>query len=635
MKKISKLYLVIFLFIIGIVGFTPNNNGIVLVAKTSASSKLINNLTIENIENDDSIKVTVKFVEDEVYNKNIADVRKSFLNKNELIELRKNNKKHHKARNKNINNELLLTKKGYIISSYSPFATKYYEHYSEYINDEINILSLAKQKIIEKIYIDSCSNEEESLLANVGLDGSNVSISLESAKELIGVDDDYYFDNKIKIGIIDDGYIDNETNFSSIDLVNLSVNSGNSKHSTAVASIIGGDHGIVHNATLYFHKYTAPDLFTPVETMIDENITLINMSFHVEVGNSGAYDGYSAYIDYVAWCNGICFIAAAGNNSESLAVNNPANGFNVIAVGATDATKTISWFSSWKAPNVPPTDNPNYATNPYYRKPTLVAPGENVIIPNVTDLTAPDGFSGTSFSAPMVTGVVALLIQEFPFLEFKPHLISSVLIAGAETLPGQTETWDPQGGAGFLNYKNCRKVLLDTQNYSYAEFFSTHEENYVLISKEFTSTYQGNCKISLVNNINSGITTPSDELIDIYNSAFYFKIYKNDELICNTIPNQNIYLYDLQIEQNCDYKIEVLSTGFKINPYVEYVSLSIFKQHTNHMYTYSYQWINTSQHIAYCVCGEAIHASHFVKNNSSKCVWCGGTANSLIGGLST
>ena len=65
-------------------------------------------------------------------------------------------------------------------------------------------------------------------------------------------------------------------------------------------------------------------------------------------------------------------------------------GFNVITVGSTDGEKNVAYNSCWKVPNVDEINDPDATTNYYYLKPTLVAPGENIVIPNVYD----DGING-------------------------------------------------------------------------------------------------------------------------------------------------------------------------------------------------------------------------------------------------
>ena len=101
--------------------------------------------------------------------------------------------------------------------------------------------------------------------------------------------------------------------------------------------------------------------------------------------------------------SGIAMVAAAGNSGPaSNTSESPANYPEVLAVGATDQTDLITDFSS-RGPS--PCDDALY--------PDLVAPG--------VGLTTTNAFSseyatvaGTSFSAPQVSGILALLMEAFP-----------------------------------------------------------------------------------------------------------------------------------------------------------------------------------------------------------------------------
>src|SRR6185436_7765168 len=114
----------------------------------------------------------------------------------------------------------------------------------------------------------------------------------------------------------------------------------------------------------------------------DNGARVISMS--LQVPSSPAID---AAIQYAHDVRGACLVAAAGNAAGP--VNYPANQSRVIAVGSSGRTDARSSFS---------------ASGPEL---WLLAPGESIVT-----TTTGSGYvssSGTSFSAPLVSGAVGLL----------------------------------------------------------------------------------------------------------------------------------------------------------------------------------------------------------------------------------
>jgi len=134
------------------------------------------------------------------------------------------------------------------------------------------------------------------------------------------------------------------------------------------------------------------------------NIRIINKSFNVNE-TTAMNDAINAY-------NGV-IIAAAGNDGNTnvgypARLNNP----KIISVGSIDSNNERSPFSCWSATTV-----------------DLFAPGGNILstLPRGNTPTGyrrhADGYAfgdGTSFAAPMVTGVIALM-----YAAMSPHMIQS------------------------------------------------------------------------------------------------------------------------------------------------------------------------------------------------------------------
>ena len=112
---------------------------------------------------------------------------------------------------------------------------------------------------------------------------------------------------------------------------------------------------------------------------------------------------------------GIAVVYSAGNSGPNTSTSvSPANYQGNFAVGATDSTNNIALFSS-RGPSACPDRTTSF--------PNVVAPGVNIYT------SAPSGtyksWEGTSFSAPHVSGAMALLVSAFP--ELTPAQLEAVL----------------------------------------------------------------------------------------------------------------------------------------------------------------------------------------------------------------
>jgi serine protease AprX len=184
------------------------------------------------------------------------------------------------------------------------------------------------------------------------------------------------------------------------------------------------------------------------------HIRVVNLSLNSSVAQSYHTSPLDAAVE-VLWFNGIVVVASAGNNGTSTLFP-PANDPFVITVGATDDKATLN------------TDDDTVATFSAYgldengfAKPELVAPGWLItgLLPENDKLsmgrahasnrvdTTYFKMSGTSVSAPMVSGAIAILLQDEP--DLTPDQVKYRLMATAnKDWPG----YDPAtAGAGYLD----------------------------------------------------------------------------------------------------------------------------------------------------------------------------------------
>jgi serine protease AprX len=209
-------------------------------------------------------------------------------------------------------------------------------------------------------------------------------------------------------------------------------------HGTAIAGIIASNDanfpGMATEATIYNYKVLATHSAISAQDF-DGSLALQHAFVdHVKVancswGNGPAGDGSSreARACDEAWNHGMVIVKSAGNDGPGLnTMTTPADAEGVIVVGATERKGTaVQDYSS---------RGPAGTTN---NRPHLVAPGgtsEDLI----SSCLIGGGFGttlfGTSYAAPHVTGLVALLLERDPSLT--PDQVRNVLLSACTPLNG-------------------------------------------------------------------------------------------------------------------------------------------------------------------------------------------------------
>lgn len=276
--------------------------------------------------------------------------------------------------------------------------------------------------------------------------------------------------NGIGVAVIDSG-ISPHADFSvlkSISFNNTSPNVTDSYgHGTHVAGIITGDGsasngaymGIAPDIKLISLKISdetgmayESDTVEAMQWVLDNkdvyNIRVVNLSIQSTVEQSYHSSPLDAAAE-ILWFNGVVVVAAAGNWPDG-AFNPihaaPANDPFIITVGASDEKGTastrddvIASFSAYDE------------TQEFIIKPEIIAPGSNIVsalakqsdwATNHPDRVVLNGeyfrLSGTSMAAPMVTGAVALLLQDEPNLT--PDQVKYRLLATSSKI-GKSPTY--------------------------------------------------------------------------------------------------------------------------------------------------------------------------------------------------
>jgi serine protease AprX len=185
-------------------------------------------------------------------------------------------------------------------------------------------------------------------------------------------------------------------------------------------------------------------------------IRVANFSLHSSVANSFMYDPLDKAVERL-WFGGVVVVVASGNygypDRPSGVPFAPGNDPFVITVGASDTGKSVSTNDDVAAP---------WSAYGYtldgFAKPDVAAPGRYMVGPVPTTATlykeradhvVEPGYmelSGTSFAAPVVSGIAALVLGKHP--TFTPDQVKGALMAGAKPLP---RAMDLSEGVGEVN----------------------------------------------------------------------------------------------------------------------------------------------------------------------------------------
>ncbi len=234
-------------------------------------------------------------------------------------------------------------------------------------------------------------------------------------------------------------------------------------HTTLVASAAASDHstyrGMAPGATIMSAGMTG----VTRQDGIDALLWAINQGADVINVSGGWYvptiqmDVVDRAFDHYARSRYKMVVVAAGNQSSSPSyyVISPARGWNVLSVGAYDDHNNATWagdsmagFSCWVNPDSPSHD---------HEKPEVAAPGVSItgIGMDGNLVTDPNLNSGTSFAAPQVAGLSALLIHRNSALRVWPEASRAIIMASAtHNVDGPTGIpagQDLRDGAGGIN----------------------------------------------------------------------------------------------------------------------------------------------------------------------------------------
>ena len=383
----------------------------------------------------DEVVVRIKLDYEEFNTITNTDIAKQAKYRSEAKEYYSNNNE------KYLSNINLYNFKSVYVSKYTPYIEFTYQR-DKYFNFKQNISNeINKNASIDVAYIKDVT--------------INKTGQLRHAMYVSGVSDNYLTNSNtstgygIKVGVLEPGLVDEDAACFSSGQVTTHIQDtpleSVKEHSTYMAGYIAGSDGIASDAEIY-SSYLWGSPSEEIDWLLDNGVHIINMSYG-DANPTGEYASDSAYIDMIVNNYKITMVGAVGNYGQSSQlVANPGLAYNVIGVGSGNNGGYPEQYSSYI----------EYSGGP---KPTLMALGSGLCIASLGG-----GDSGTSASCAVVSGIIALLMEEYPILKERPELVISTLVASAYQPSNailESNGLNDQGGAGLIRYDQFHHAYID------------------------------------------------------------------------------------------------------------------------------------------------------------------------------
>lgn len=154
------------------------------------------------------------------------------------------------------------------------------------------------------------------------------------------------------------------------------------------------------------------------------------------------YTALSSRVSDYAFATGMILVNAAGNSGDTdwKYVDTPADGKYVLTIGAVDIRNKRANFSSYG-----PTADGRI-------KPDIVALGRRIGVASIYSENV-NASNGTSYAAPLITGLVAALWQAFPF-KTNQEILDAIRLSSSQATNPNNEI-----GYGLPNFKKAYELL--------------------------------------------------------------------------------------------------------------------------------------------------------------------------------
>lgn len=458
--------------------------------------------------------------------------------------------------NQNLVDELLSGEEVFYVSRYSPVVLVKLS--------ESSALALAKHSEIQMI-----ADYESNNITNVDVDKDietavSTSTSIDDINTITRVNSIHtssnygYTGRGVKIGVSEPDLPDT-SKFRNLNIRGIATDRDNvevSSHATNVLDIVSR---IAPDAEYYLGASKTSGDLKVIEALLDYGVNVITSSHAIGTPLEGCqYDVFEKWLDHIAYQHDVHFVQAAGNSGAGSTAGTAGPGpgcmaYNIVVVGNLDTKGNLYYYDDVINPG-----SSYYSGSTLANKPDICAPGTNIISSFYTDT-----MTGTSYAAPQVAGVIALMCEQRPALKTQQTTVKAILTASVN--------FDSQHGytPSSTNYKKYGAGLLDCVGACYVVGgyrYTNSSIAYGITSKTHTFTVNSSdsrIRVSLAFNIRSTSTSVGDyhdtyiDNVKLGNLNIQVKDPNGKTVGSSTTTNNNVEIVDFKPTTTGTYSIVV------------------------------------------------------------------------------